>query len=80
MTDSNGTNMMAEEGPDMTSRDSAIAVETAFGTLTIFTKDEPGPKGHKAGTTKMEYNGRPPRPITLRKKYCQARVALKEKG
>jgi len=80
MTDSNGTNMMAEEGPDMTSWDSAIAVETAFGTLTIFTKDEPGPKGHKAGTTKMEYNGQPPRPITLRKKYCQARVALKEKG
>ena len=64
----------------MTASDSEIAVETAFGTLTIFTKDEPGPKGHKAGTTKVEYNGQPPRPITLRKKYRQARVALKEKG
>ena len=71
---------MSEEGPDMTSSDSEIAVETAFGTLTIFTRDEPGPKGHKAGTTKMEYTGQPPRPITLRKKYRQARVALKEKG
>ena len=64
----------------MTSSDSEIAVETPFGTLTIFTRDESGPKGQKAGTTKMEYNGQPPRPITLRKKYRQARVALKEKG
>jgi hypothetical protein len=64
----------------MTSSDSEIAVETPFGTLTIFTRDEPGPKGQKAGTTKMEYNGQPPRPITLRKKYRQAQVALKEKG
>ena len=71
---------MSEEGPGMTSSDSEIAVETPFGTLTIFTKDEPGPKGHKAGTTKMEYTGQPPRPITLRKKYRQAQVALKEKG
>ena len=61
--------MMAEEGPDMISRDSAIAVETAFGTLTIFTKDEPGPKGHKAGTTKMVYNDPPPRPMKLKGKY-----------
>ena len=80
MTDSNGTNMMAEEGPDMTSRDSAIAVETAFGTLTIFVKDKPGPKGHRAGATRMKYNGPPPRLITLRKKYRQAQIALKEKG
>ena len=64
----------------MTCSDSEIAVETPFGTLTIFTRDEPGPKGHKAGTTKMEYNGQPPRPITLRKKYRQAQVAHKEKG
>ncbi|SVD81616.1 uncharacterized protein METZ01_LOCUS434470, partial [marine metagenome] len=26
------------------------------------------------------YTGQPPRPITLRKKYRQAQVALKEKG
>ena len=54
--------------------------ETAMGTLTVYTKDEPGPKGHTAGTTKMEYTGQPPRLITLRKKYRQAQVALKEKG
>ena len=43
--------------------------ETSMGTLTIYTKDEPGPKGHKAGTSKMEYKGLPPRPIKLKKKY-----------
>ena len=57
-----------------------IAVETSFGTLTIFVKDKPGPKGHRAGTTRMKYNGPPPRLITLRKKYRQAQIALKEKG
>ena len=71
---------MSEEGPSIASSNDEIAVETSFGVLTIFTKDEPGPKGHKAGTTKMQYNGPPPRPITLRKKYRQARVALTEKG
>ena len=64
----------------MASSNGEIAVETSFGILTIITKDEPGPKGNKAGTTKMQYNGPPPRPITLRKKYRQARVALTEKG
>ena len=59
----------------MTSSNGEIAVETAFGTLTIFTKDEPGPKGHKAGTTKMEYQGPPPRRIKLKKKYRQAQLA-----
>jgi|TARA_Y100000296_G_scaffold73216_1_gene90430 hypothetical protein len=43
--------------------------ETSMGTLTIYTKDEPGPTGHKAGTTKMEYKGLPPRPSKLKKKY-----------
>ncbi len=64
----------------MASSNGEIAVETSFGILTIITKDEPSPPGHKAGTTKMQYNGPPPRPITLRKKYRQARVALTEKG
>ena len=43
--------------------------ETSMGTLTIYTKDEPGPTGHKAGTTKMEDKGLPPRPSKLKKKY-----------
>ncbi len=47
-------------------------VETAMGTLTVHTVDEPGPKGHKAGTSKMVYKDPPPRPIKLKKKYRQA--------
>ena len=43
--------------------------ETPFGLLTVYTKDEPGPKGNKAGTTKMVYNDGPPRPMRLKKKY-----------
>ena len=43
--------------------------ETPFGILTVYTKDEPGPKGHKAGTTKMEYYDPPPRPMKLNKKH-----------
>ena len=43
--------------------------ETPFGILTVYTKDEPGPKGHKAGTTKMEYYDPPPRPMKLKKKH-----------
>ena len=45
--------------------------ETAMGTLTVYTKDEPGPKGHKAGTTQMVYADPPPRPIRLKRKYRQ---------
>ena len=47
-------------------------VETAMGTLTVYTKDEPGPKGYKAGTSKMVYKDPPPRPIKLKKKYRQS--------
>lgn len=46
-----------------------ITHETAMGTLTVYTADEPGAKGHKAGTTKMVYHDPPPRPIKLKKKY-----------
>jgi len=55
-----------------TSHDERIGfrtVETAMGTLTVYTADEPGPKGHKAGTTIMVYHDPPPRPIRLKKKY-----------
>ena len=47
-------------------------VETAMGTLTVHTVDEPGPKGRKAGTSKMVYKDPPPRPMKLKKKYLQA--------
>ncbi len=46
--------------------------ETPMGVLTIFTVDEPGPKGRKAGTSRMEYRDPPPRPIKLKKKYRRA--------
>ena len=43
--------------------------ETLMGTLTVYTRDGPGPKGNKAGTSRMEYKGGPPRSIPLRKKH-----------
>jgi hypothetical protein len=43
--------------------------ETAMGLVTVYTKDEPGAKGHKAGTTKMVYKDPPPRPMKLKKKH-----------
>lgn len=43
--------------------------ETEMGTITVYTADEPGAKGAKAGTTKMVYKDPPPRPIKLKKKY-----------
>ena len=46
-----------------------ITRETEMGTLTVYTVDEPGPQGHKAGTTKMVYKDPPPRPIKLKRKY-----------
>ena len=46
--------------------------DTPMGLLTVFTKDEPGPKGYKAGTTKMEYHDPPPRPMKLKKKHRQS--------
>jgi hypothetical protein len=49
-----------------------ITRETEMGTLTVYTVDEPGPQGHKAGTTKMVYKDPPPRPIKLKRKYRQA--------
>ncbi len=42
---------------------------TPMGDVTVFTKDESGPRGHKAGTTKMVYHDPPPRPMKLKKKY-----------
>ena len=47
-------------------------VETAMGTITVYTEDEPGPKGRKAGTSKMVYKDPPPRPIKLKRKYRRA--------
>jgi len=46
-----------------------IISETAMGTLTVYTKDEPGPKGNKAGTSRMEYKDPPPRRMPLKKKH-----------
>ena len=40
-----------------------------MGTLTVYTKDEPGPKGNKAGTTKMVYKDPPPRRMKLKRKH-----------
>ena len=45
--------------------------ETAMGTLTVYTKDEPGPKGNTAGTTKMVYKDPPPRRMKLKRKHRQ---------
>ena len=42
---------------------------TPMGDVTVYLKDEPGPRGHKAGTSKMEYHDPPPRPMRLKKKY-----------
>ena len=46
-----------------------ITHETEMGTITVYTKDEPGPQGHKAGTTKMVYKDPPPRRMKLKKKH-----------
>jgi hypothetical protein len=43
--------------------------DTPMGLVTVYTADEPGAKGHKAGTTKMVYKDPPPRPMKLKKKY-----------
>ncbi len=43
--------------------------ETAMGIVTVCFKDEPGPRGRKAGTSRMEYKQPPPRNIPLRKKH-----------
>jgi hypothetical protein len=37
--------------------------DTPMGLVTVYTADEPGAKGHKAGTTKMVYKDPPPRPM-----------------
>ncbi len=46
--------------------------DTPMGKVTVYTKDEPGPKGNKAGTTKMVYKAPPPRPMKLKKKHRQS--------
>jgi len=43
--------------------------DTAMGKVTVYTKDEPGPKGHKAGTSKMEYFDPPPIRMKLKRKH-----------
>ena len=48
-----------------------ITHETAMGTITVYTADEPGPKGHKAGTTHMVYADPPPRPMKLKRQPRQ---------
>jgi len=46
--------------------------DTPMGKVTVYVKDEPGPKGKKAGTSRMEYHDPPPRPMKLKKKYRQS--------
>lgn len=43
--------------------------DTPMGLVTVYVKDEPGPKGQKAGTSKVVYKDPPPRPMKLKKKY-----------
>ena len=45
--------------------------DTSFGILTVYKKDEPGPKGGKAGTSHtVLHEGQPvPRRMKLKKKY-----------
>ena len=40
-----------------------------MGLVTVYVKDEPGPKGQKAGTSKVVYKDPPPRPMKVKKKY-----------
>ena len=47
----------------------ARSYETKMGTVTVYLKDEPGPKGNKAGTSRMVYKDPPPRKMRLKKKY-----------
>ena len=47
----------------------ARSYETKMGTVTVYLKDEPGPKGNKAGTSRMMYKDPPPRKMRLKKKY-----------
>ncbi len=44
---------------------------TPFGIITFYKKDEPGPKGHKAGTSHtVRHEGQPaPRQMKLKRKY-----------
>ena len=44
---------------------------TPFGIITFYKKDEPGPKGHKAGTSHtVPHEGQPaPHQMKLKKKY-----------
>ncbi len=43
--------------------------ETAMGLVTVYTTDQPGANGPKAGTTKMVYHDPPPRRMKLKKKH-----------
>jgi hypothetical protein len=43
--------------------------ETSFGLVTVYTKDQPGAGGAKAGTTKTDWTDPPPRPMKLKKKH-----------
>jgi len=45
--------------------------DTPFGPVTVYTKDQPGAGGHKAGTTKTDWKDPPPRRIRLKRKYRQ---------
>jgi hypothetical protein len=46
-----------------------LTYETPFGPVTVYTKDEPGAGGHKAGTTKTDWTDPPPRRMKLKGKY-----------
>ena len=61
--------MSEEDGTGDSFSPSKIVETTVWGTRTTFLKDEPGLKGGKAGTSKMEWADPPPRNIPLRKKH-----------
>ena len=54
----------------MSEEDGAVrTVRTAMGIVTVCYKDEPGPKGRKAGTSTIEYFDPPPIRMKLKRKH-----------
>ena len=64
---------MAENKELIESDEIKDVYNTPFGIITFYKKDEPGPKGHKAGTgNTVPHEGEPvPRRIKQKKKYRQ---------
>jgi len=54
----------------MSEEDGAVRTfRTAMGIVTVCYKDEPGPKGRKAGTSTIEYFDPPPVRMKLKRKH-----------